>query len=144
MKQTTALPQLVYSLEYYAQWHAIALRWQVPYTLWEVQTSYRAALELARRHGCGRWLLDSRLAGPLDLAVTQWLTQDFLPRAATRLAPQALRLAVVSSSARLQQLHTDDTVGPAVAEAFAAPHPYYTNIFATEEEAVAWLLSEPQ
>lgn len=143
MKPATTDPTLLYSLEYHASWHAVALRWQVPYTLWEVQTSYRDMLELARRHGCARWLLNARLAGPLNLAVTQWLTQHFFSLATTRLAPQVLRLAVVSSSARLNQLHTDDAVSPAVAEAFAAPHPYYTGIFTTEEAAVAWLLREP-
>ncbi|MDU0372120.1 ATP-binding protein [Hymenobacter endophyticus] len=133
---------LVYSVKYRPRQHALALRWLKTYGLQELQESYHAALILARRHGCARWLLDSRRAGPIDLQVTQWLTQVFLPWAADQLAPQVLRLAVLCAPARLEQLHTDAVVGEAVAEAFANPHPYHTRIFTTEAEAVEWLRSE--
>ncbi|MBO2010734.1 PAS domain-containing sensor histidine kinase [Hymenobacter negativus] len=134
----------VYSLEYHPHQHILALRWRGTYSLRELQESYRAALNLARRYGSAHWLLDSRRAGPIDLYVTQWLTQNFLPRAVARLAPRVLRLAVLCSPARLAQLHTDAPVGEAVAEAFAAPHPYHTRVFTAEAEAMAWLLREDQ
>ncbi len=128
-----------YTLTYRPDLDILFLRWLRPEALAETQASYEAALALARAHGCGNWLLDSRRCGPLDLVETAWLTHEFFPAAVAQLAPRPLRLAVFSSMQRLEQLRTDAAVTPAVQNAIAATQPYRTAIFMTEAEAVAWL-----
>ena len=134
---------LTYSLVYHTGLHAVVLRWLVPGTLAEERASYVAALVLAQQYGCASWLLDSRLAGPIDAGVAQWLVHEFLPLAAARLAPTRLRLAVVSSLARLAQMQTDAAVAPVVAHALAQERPYEAGIFYDEGSAVAWLMALP-
>ena len=135
------LPLSTYSLSYRPDLDIVFLRWLAPDTLAEAQASYEAALALALAHGCGKWLLDSRRSGPLDLFETAWLTRTFFPAAVAQLAPRALRLAVFSSVQRWEQMRTDTTVAPAVQAAIAATQPYEAAIFLTEAEAVEWLLA---
>ncbi|MDQ2770059.1 MAG: hypothetical protein M3Y54_06115 [Bacteroidota bacterium] len=128
-----------YTLTYRPDLDILFLRWLGPETLAEAQTAYRAALALALAHHCGRWLLDSRRSGPINLTETSWLTNDFFPEAVARLAPHPLRLAVFSSMLRLDQLRHDALVAPAVHDALAATRPYQSALFVAEAEAVAWL-----
>jgi hypothetical protein len=132
-----------YSLTYRPDLDILYLRWYRPDTLAEAQESYHAALALALAHGCGNWLLDSRRAGPLDLAETAWLTQEFFPAAVARLAPVPLRMAVFSSATRFDQSRTDAALAPAVAAALAPTQPYHSALFQLEAEAVAWLRGQP-
>lgn len=128
-----------YTIAYRPDLDIIFLRWLAPETLPEAQASYAAALALAQAHHCGNWLLDSRRCGPLDLAETNWLTQQFFPAAVAQLAPRPLRLAVFSSMPRLEQMATDTALTPAVQAAIAATQPYAAALFTTEAEAIAWL-----
>ncbi|GAB3857516.1 hypothetical protein GCM10028822_31320 [Hymenobacter terrigena] len=132
-----------YSLAYHQRLNTIVLCWLGPYTPAEARRAYRAALVLARRHGCARWLLDARRTGPLSVEVTEWLSHEFFPVAAARLAPQPLRLAVVSSPDRINQMYTDPVLAPVVGAALAAEHPYQAGIFYDEGAAVAWLMGVP-
>ena len=128
-----------YTLTYRPDLHVVILRWLQPDTLAESQRSYEAALALAREHGCGNWLLDSRRCGPLDLFETAWLTRDFFPTVVARLNPRPLRLAVFSSLQRWEQMRHDASVAPAVQAAIAATQPYEVGLFMMEADAVAWL-----
>ncbi|GAB3868900.1 hypothetical protein GCM10028824_14970 [Hymenobacter segetis] len=143
MQAVSVIPAPTYSLAYHESLDAVLLRWLGPYTPAEARKSYQAALALARRHCCARWLLDARSTGPLNLEVAAWLTHEFLPMAAARLAPHPLRLAVICSLARFQQLHTDPTVAAAVGAALAEERPYQAGLFYDEGAAVAWLMSRP-
>lgn len=144
MNTALVAPSPTYSLLYHPKLHAVVLRWLVfPYTMPEVRASFKAALALARRQNCARWLIDTRHARPVDLELTHWLTREFFPVAAARLAPRLLRLAVISSATRLAQLRADAVLAHAVADALAAAHPYQARLFADEGTAVAWLLAQP-
>ena len=132
-------PLSTYTLTYRPDLDVVFLRWLAPDTLAESQASYQEALALALAHGCGKWLLDSRRSGPLDLFETAWLTRVFFPAAVEQLSPRPLRLAVFSSMQRVEQMRNDATVGPAVQAAIAATQPYEAGIFMGEAEAVAWL-----
>lgn len=74
---------------------------------------------------------------------TNWLADEFFPEAAARLAPYPLRLAVFSSPARIEQMHTAATVVSPVARALAPERPYQARVFADEGAAVGWLLDQP-
>ena len=128
-----------YVLDYRPDLDILFLRWLGTDTLIQAQASYQAALALALQHCCGRWLLDSRLSGPICLDETAWLTHEFFPAAVAQLAPRTLRLGVFSSLQRMHQLRTDTTVAPAVRAAIAATQPYEVGLFVLEDDAVAWL-----
>jgi len=133
-----------YTTQYRPDLHVLILRWLRPQTLAEIQASYGQLLVQAREHACARWLLDGRRDGPLDVDITHWLSGCFFPEAVRTLAPHRLYMAALSSPARLQQLHTDATVAPAVARALAPEQPYHTAVFLTEAEALIWLDAQPR
>jgi hypothetical protein len=143
MQAAPVLSALPYSLAYHEGLNTLMLRWLEPYTPAEARKSYQDALTLAHRHGCARWLLDARRTGPLSAEVAAWLSQEFFPKVAARLAPQPLRLAVVSSPERINQMYTDPVLAAAVGQALAEEHPYQAGIFYDEGSAVAWLMSLP-
>ena len=128
-----------YTLAYRPDLHILFLRWLQPTTLDEAQASYREALALAREHCCGNWLLDARRSGPIRADETNWLSRVFFPAALDELAPQPLRLGVFSSMQRMEQMHTDPAVAPAVQAAIAATQPYDVGLFMLEADVVAWL-----
>ena len=73
-----------YTVVYRPDLHILFLRWLRPNTFAESQDSYAAAL--AERHACTRWLLDGRRTGPIEVAETNWLANDFFPDDAARFA----------------------------------------------------------
>ena len=129
-----------YALLYRSDLHVLFLRWLRTTSLAEAQDSYRAALALAQQHGCAHWLLDARRGGPIAIAETNWLADEFFPAAAARLAPRPLVLAVFSSPARIEQVHHDAAVVSPVARALAPERPYLARVFADEGAAVGWLM----
>ncbi|AHJ99391.1 hypothetical protein [Hymenobacter swuensis] len=133
-----------YLTQYRPDLHILILRWLRPQTMPEIQASYAQLLVLSQEYGCARWLLDGRREGPLDLAVTHWLSDFFFPEAVRALAPQRVYMAALSSPARLQQFHSDATVAPAVTRALAPEQPYHTAVFLTEAEALIWLDAQPR
>ncbi len=130
-----------YTVVYHPDLHILFLRWLRPNTFAESQDSYAAAL--AERHACTRWLLDGRRTGPIEVAETNWLANDFFPDAAARFAPHPLHLAVLSSPARVEQVRTDPAVGPHVARALSTERPYRARVFTEEGPAVEWLATPP-
>ncbi|GAB2864859.1 hypothetical protein [Hymenobacter ruber] len=143
MQTVPVLSVPAYTLAYQESLQVVVLRWLKPYTVAEARKSYQATLALALRYGCARWLLDARHTGPLNLEVAEWLTYKFLPAVAVGLAPHPLRLGVICSAARFQQLQTDDTVASAVCQALADERPYQAGLFYDEGAAMAWLMSQP-
>ncbi|QIX62577.1 hypothetical protein HER32_15910 [Hymenobacter sp. BT18] len=132
-----------YQLQYRPDLQLLILRWLRPLSLPDMQASCRQLLALALECQCAHWLLDGRREGPINLPVTQWLTEEFFPEAVRSLAPHPLFLAALRSPARLQQLSSDTTVAPAVHRALAPEQPYHTAVFLTEAEALAWLTAQP-
>jgi hypothetical protein len=143
MQAVSVLPAPTYSLAYQESLNVVVVRWLGPYTPAEARASYRAALALARRYCCARWLLDARRAGPLNLEMAEWLTHHFFPGVAARLAPHPLRLAVICSPARFQELRANPTAAAAVGQALADERPYQAGLFYDEGEGVAWVMSQP-
>lgn len=143
MKAVSLTPSPAYSLAYHEHLNTLMLRWLRTCTPAEARSSYRAAMVLAHRYCCARWLLDARRAGPLSREVTEWLSHELLPVAAARLAPQPLRLAVVGSPEFSSPLPRRPEVAAAVANPLAGEHPGQASIFCDEGVAVAWLIGRP-
>ena len=142
MNTALVAPSPTHSLLYHPKLHAVVLRWLVfPCTLPEVRASFKAALALARQHGCTRWLMDVRQRGPIAVDVASWLVKGFLPVAVGAFSPQVLRLAVLSTPARIRQQYVDATVADRMAALFAPERPYQSRLFAAEDAAMAWLLA---
>ena len=114
-----------------------------PLTMPPALVRAHAALALAERHACTRWLLDGRRTGPIGVAKTNWLANDFFPDAAARFAPHPLRLAVLSSPARVEQVRTDPAVVPHVARALSSERPYRARVFTERGPTVEWLAAPP-
>ncbi|GAB2944420.1 hypothetical protein GCM10027048_06520 [Hymenobacter coalescens] len=55
-------------------------RWLRAVSEGELYASYPALLETARHYGCRYWLLDARRRLNVEVAITPWLLNDFVPR----------------------------------------------------------------
>ena len=73
-------------LRYRADVQLLVARWRRPVSAAELRQGYRATLRLARAVGCPFWQVDLRSRNAPDAADRQWLTTEFLVRAAQRLA----------------------------------------------------------
>ncbi|GAB3638194.1 hypothetical protein GCM10027422_37840 [Hymenobacter arcticus] len=73
-------------LRYRADLQLLVARWRRPVSAAELRQGYRATLRLARAVGCPFWQVDLRSRNAPEEADRQWLTTEFLARAAQRLA----------------------------------------------------------
>lgn len=73
-------------LRYRADLQLLVARWRRPVSAAELRQGYRATLRLAREVKCPFWQVDLRSRNAADPADRQWLTAEFLTRAAQRLA----------------------------------------------------------
>jgi hypothetical protein len=73
-------------LRYRADVRLVVARWRRPVSAAELRQGYRATLRLARAVGCPFWQVDMRSRNAPEEADRQWLTTEFLVRAAQRLA----------------------------------------------------------
>jgi hypothetical protein len=73
-------------LRYRADLQLLVARWRRPVSASELRQGYRATLRLASEVNCPFWQVDLRSRNAPDAADRQWLTTDFLTRAARRLA----------------------------------------------------------
>ncbi len=86
---TPAPPQLeadFLELRYRADVQLLVARWRRPVSAAELRQGYRATLRLARAVGCPFWQVDLRSRNAPAAADRQWLTTEFLARAAQCLA----------------------------------------------------------
>ncbi|HLK97670.1 MAG TPA: hypothetical protein VK364_07880 [Hymenobacter sp.] len=119
----------------------LAARWLTDSTPLNIQAEYEALLVAGQTHATGRWLLDLRRRSIPAAEVAQWVTYDWLPRAAAAMAPIRLRLAYFISPGRRDALRTDASFYASAQEALAPERPYDLQLFSDEGEAVSWLLA---
>ena len=117
----------------------LTVRWLADSPLSELQAEYDAVLATDQARHTGRWLLDVRRRPIPTAEATQWVTYDWLPRAAAALAPAQLRLAYLISPSRKEVPRTDTTLRPTVQDTLAPKRLYTLSLFADEGEAVRWL-----
>ena len=115
------------------------VRWLTDSTLANLQAEYEFVLSDQRASCTERWLLDLRCRPTPTIEAANWVTYNWLPRAAARLIPARLRLAYLISSARAEALETDPNLQPNVKDAMAPNRHYDLQLFGNEDEAVQWL-----
>ncbi len=73
-------------LRYRPDLQLLVARWRRPVSAAELRQGYRATLQLAREVNCPFWQVDMRSRNAPNAADCQWLTTEFLARAAQRMA----------------------------------------------------------
>ncbi|RSK35251.1 hypothetical protein [Hymenobacter metallilatus] len=121
--------------------HILVARWTDDGPTAQLQHEYATILASAHQHGLGRWLLDVRRRDQLNPELGQWTTHIFYPQAATQLAPQQLRIAVLCSPVRLAVYEADPTQQQYLAYGLEPGRNYDLRLFIEEGLAMEWLLS---
>ncbi len=113
-------------------------RWFADSPLPELREEYAAVLAAGLAHGTTRWLLDVRRRDLPSEEAANWVSFEWLPRAAAA-CTQPLRLAYLVSALRAEAVRSDGRLLASVHEALDLPQPYVLQLFRDEGEAVAWL-----
>ncbi|MCB2407384.1 hypothetical protein [Hymenobacter lucidus] len=113
-------------------------RWMRPITMVEMHTTYEAVLAAAGRAGCRYWLLDIRRRNNSDEETARWVTDEFMPQAATQLHG-TVYVSVLLSPSYLYEVGTR----PVLAALPVDTHrPYRIQYFTDEREANDWLAAK--
>jgi hypothetical protein len=111
---------------------AVCLESQVLHTS-ESQAVLDAIIRALRAHHGSRWLLDGRKMRVVKQADQEWITKNWLPRAASA----GLRLAaIVMPTSAVAMTNIDDV-------ARVSENGIDVRFFSTVEKAAAWLTSPP-
>ena len=127
-------------IEYHAEQNLLSVRWLSNSSLPAMQAAYEALLALEPARRAARWLLDIRQCPIPTIESANWVTLNWLPRAAALMAPALLCVAYVISSERAEVLGSDPDLAATVQDALAPNRHYHLGLFRHEEEAVRWLL----
>jgi hypothetical protein len=119
----------------------LVARWSDDAPFAQLQASYEELLKAGLAHGLPRWLLDVRRRDQLDPAFGQWTTHVFYADAATRLAPQPLRVAILCSPVRLAVYEADAAQQQYLAYGLSPERNYQLQLFIEEGPAMQWLTS---
>lgn len=106
-----------------------------------LQAEYESLLNAEPAHEAMRWLLDIRCRPTPTLEMANWVTLNWMPRAAARLAPQRLCVAYVISPQRAEALAADPELQANLADALAPNRLYHMALFGDTATARQWLLS---
>ncbi|RTQ48564.1 hypothetical protein EJV47_16460 [Hymenobacter gummosus] len=111
-------------------------RWQRIVSEGELYASYPALLEEAVARGCRYWLLDARRRLNIEVAITPWLLNDFVPRLGQHLGGRAYLAYLVAPVQLTDAVPADKQIPPLVYfEGRAALMQRFTD----EATALAWL-----
>jgi hypothetical protein len=130
------------TITYRPDLHLLIVRWHQDAQSTVLQADYQAVLAAALEHGCARWLLDVRRREQYAPQLEEWAGATFYPTAATQLAPQPLRLAVLASSYIYERALADPQQREHVRYLLADERPFTTNVFMDEALATQWLQSQ--
>ncbi|TGE17773.1 hypothetical protein [Hymenobacter elongatus] len=117
----------------------LMVRWLADVSFTELQAQYEAILIEGQSHHTLRWLLDVRRRAVPTQEAAQWVTHNWLPRAAAAISSGWLQLAYFISPTRDEVMHSDVLVQPIVQAALAPTQPYDLRMFKDEGDAVRWL-----
>lgn len=104
-----------------------------------LQPEYEAILAAEPAQRTSRWLLDVRQRPTPDIEAANWVTYNWLPRAATLRAPGQLCVAYLVSPQRAEALATDPELQENLHDAMAPNRLYTIGLFSEEAEAIRWL-----
>ena len=137
MSQTIELPSR--QISFRPDLHVMVVRWHTHAPLEVVQADYRQMLTVAQEHGTANWLLDVRRRDKVTTELSAWVSNEFYPEAAARLAPQRLRMAVLNSPSLTEMYRSDPDQKKYVAYVLDPARPFDVALFDDEGEAMRWL-----
>ncbi|MGY2133093.1 hypothetical protein ACW9KT_12750 [Hymenobacter sp. HD11105] len=117
----------------------LIVRWHQDADPEVLQADYHAMLAAAQEHSCSRWLIDVRRREGNNPEISAWASTVFYPLAASRLAPQRLFLAVLTSAYIYNRFREDAEQRQYVDYMLASERPFTTNVFDEEGPATRWL-----
>jgi hypothetical protein len=115
------------------------VRWLTEAQLPMLQLEYEAILAAEPARRTGRWLLDVRQRPTPDIEAANWVTYNWLPRAATLRAPDQLCVAYLVSPQRAEALVNDPELQESLHDAMAPNRFYNMALFSEESAAIRWL-----
>lgn len=104
-----------------------------------LQDEYEAILTAESARSTDRWLLDVRQRPTPNVEAANWVTYNWLPRAATLRAPGKLCVAYLISPQRTEALANDPELQESLHDAMAPNRLYTIGIFSEEAAAISWL-----
>ncbi|MGV3539414.1 MAG: hypothetical protein ACO1OQ_06355 [Rufibacter sp.] len=123
-------------ISYRPDMHTVIIRWQQPVTFTEFKMNCLAILQMARENQATSWLFDCRSKGEMTQEESEWLSQEFYPKALHLIAPSLL-VAWLLNPRQMQMLHEGN--GLSAVNSSNASLEVRRNAFLTEQEAVKWL-----
>lgn len=112
----------------------VIIRWQQPVTFTEFKINCLSMLQVATENAATCWLFDYRSKGELTQKESEWLSQEFYPKALQLIAPQLL-VAFLLTPRQMQRLQENKDLSSALD---ACPEVRY-QAFLTEQDAVKWM-----
>lgn len=110
------------------------IRWQQPVTFTEFKLNCLAILALAKENSAVSWLVDCRSKGEVTPQESEWLCDEFYPKALQQVSPQ-LVIGWLLNPRQMQRLKEGEKL-----HAISAPCPdVRREAFMTEQDAVQWL-----
>ncbi|WP_192823319.1 hypothetical protein [Rufibacter sp. LB8] len=126
-------------ISYRPDMQTVIIRWQQSVTFTEFKMNCLAILATAKENASALWLFDCRSKGEVTLEESEWLQQEFFPKALQQVAPQ-LVVAWLLNPRQMQRLQEGEKL-----QAISEPsQDVMRQAFMTEQEAVAWLESAAQ
>ena len=117
----------------------LVVRWKSHVPLDVLQQDYALMLTAAVAHGMSDWLMDVRRRDVAPVELSTWVNKVFYPQAVVQLAPQRLRMAVLSSPALTATYTKDPAQKKEVDYALDPARPFDIGLFEDEGKAMAWL-----
>ncbi|MCC3160725.1 hypothetical protein LJ737_26045 [Hymenobacter sp. 15J16-1T3B] len=114
-------------------------RWRRAVGEGQLYASYPALLDEARTHGCRYWLLDARRRLNLEVAITPWLLNDFLPRLGQHLGGRVYLAYLVAPIQLTDAVPEDKQIPPLV---YFEGKSSLMQRFTDEAEAIRWLQAQ--
>ena len=127
------------AITYRPDLHVLVARWPGDAPVPQLQADFEAILREAEQQQADRWLLDVRRRDQLNPEFGHWANYAFYPMASARLAPRALRIAVLCSPVRLALYAADTRQQEYLSYGLATERPYQLRLFGDEGYAMKWL-----
>jgi len=129
------------SIQYRSDLRVLVVRWPDDASLLQLQADFTAILAVAEQHATARWLLDVRRRDQISPELGRWTTTTFYPLAASRFAPEVLRISVLCSPARMAVYAADPVQMQYLTYGLAPERSYLMRLFGDEGTAMEWLYS---
>ncbi|RNI26051.1 hypothetical protein [Rufibacter latericius] len=121
-------------ISYRADMQTVIIRWQQPVTFTEFKMNCLAILSTAKEHTASSWLFDCRSKGEMTQLESDWLINEFYPKALQLVSSHVL-VAWLLAPRQMQRLQEGASLSAITQDCDDVRR----KAFLTENEAVRWL-----